>query len=197
MIFDIFQIMLFLIAVVLLSAKNVIGDEINMRQTWEKARIKPDVTQFSPQNPLLEYYFFDKVKFGNQLSPNTVFNIPTLLDWPLLAGHFYTIMMIDPDAPNPKNPIDRNRLHWLVVNIPNDHYREGETLVEYRGIIRDKEKSPHRYVTLVYHQPCEMKFDFQKINSRELKSRANFSVEAFAEKYNFTDLIAGNYFIGS
>ncbi len=30
----------------------------------------------------------------------------------------YTLAMVDPDAPNPSNPVLRNILHWLVTDIP-------------------------------------------------------------------------------
>ncbi|KAG4923003.1 hypothetical protein JHK84_051860 [Glycine max] len=31
---------------------------------------------------------------------------------------FYTLVMVDPDAPSPGNPNQREYLHWLVTNIP-------------------------------------------------------------------------------
>ncbi|XP_064991214.1 protein VERNALIZATION 3-like [Musa acuminata AAA Group] len=30
----------------------------------------------------------------------------------------YTLVMVDPDAPSPNNPTDREYLHWLVTDIP-------------------------------------------------------------------------------
>eukprot|EP00877_Chromochloris_zofingiensis_P014955 jgi/Chrzof1/9713/Cz04g13040.t1 len=30
----------------------------------------------------------------------------------------YTLMMVDPDAPSPDDPVNAQWLHWLVVNIP-------------------------------------------------------------------------------
>nr|GMC70742.1 protein HEADING DATE 3A-like [Ipomoea batatas] len=31
---------------------------------------------------------------------------------------FYTLVMVDPDAPSPSNPNLREYLHWLVTDIP-------------------------------------------------------------------------------
>ncbi|XP_054804939.1 protein FLOWERING LOCUS T-like isoform X2 [Prosopis cineraria] len=31
---------------------------------------------------------------------------------------FFTLIMVDPDAPNPSNPSMREYLHWLVTDIP-------------------------------------------------------------------------------
>ena len=36
------------------------------------------------------------------------------------AEDLYTILMVDPDAPTPKDPAFRCYLHWLVVNIPGE-----------------------------------------------------------------------------
>lgn len=40
------------------------------------------------------------------------------LMWPAEADSFYTVMLIDPDAPSRQNPQFKNVLHWLVVNVP-------------------------------------------------------------------------------
>lgn len=42
-------------------------------------------------------------------------------------GAFYTLMMVDPDAPSRHNPKNREWLHWLVVNIPGGKVKMGET----------------------------------------------------------------------
>ena len=45
----------------------------------------------------------------------------------LAKDGFYTLMMVDPDAPSRRNPTNREWLHWLVVNIPGGNVKMGET----------------------------------------------------------------------
>lgn len=33
----------------------------------------------------------------------------------------HTLVLVDPDAPSPENPVMSQWLHWLVVNIPGRH----------------------------------------------------------------------------
>lgn len=47
---------------------------------------------------------------------------------------FYTIMMVDPDAPSPGKPSSRSWLHWLIADIPGEELIEG-TGLEFNRII--------------------------------------------------------------
>ena len=49
---------------------------------------------------------------------------------------FYTLMLVDPDAPSPAEPTFRAWLHWLVVDIPGGAGKgpqAGRTLTAYKG----------------------------------------------------------------
>ena len=41
--------------------------------------------------------------------------------------------MLDPDAPSRAEPIRREFVHWLVVNISGNDINNGQVLVEYVG----------------------------------------------------------------
>ena len=43
---------------------------------------------------------------------------PTITFKPANVDKFFTLAMVDPDAPSKENPENREWLHWLVVNIP-------------------------------------------------------------------------------
>ncbi|KAF0488318.1 protein D2-like isoform X5 [Gigaspora margarita] len=46
----------------------------------------------------------------------------------------FTLMMVDPDAPSPKNPTHREWRHWIVGNIPSDgNLSEATHLDDYMG----------------------------------------------------------------
>lgn len=36
------------------------------------------------------------------------------------AGTFYTLIMVDPDAPSPDSPTMAQWIHWIVANIPGE-----------------------------------------------------------------------------
>uniref|UniRef100_A0A3Q7GPH4 Flowering locus T n=1 Tax=Solanum lycopersicum TaxID=4081 RepID=A0A3Q7GPH4_SOLLC len=47
---------------------------------------------------------------------------------------FYTLIMVDPDAPSPSNPNLREYLHWLVTDIPaTTDTRFGNEIVCYEN----------------------------------------------------------------
>ena len=51
------------------------------------------------------------------------------------AGSSYTLLMVDPDAPDPNSPTFRSWLHWLVVDVPgaSGGPAAGRTLTQYKG----------------------------------------------------------------
>lgn len=75
---------------------------------------------------------------------------------------FYTIMMVDPDVPSYKNPVEKEWRYWVVGNIPGNILREGlkvsdlantTVLTAYNGPMPGVATSWHRYYFKVYEQP--------------------------------------------
>ena len=83
---------------------------------------------------------------------------------------YYTIIMLDPDAPDPNNPYLKNWLHYLVVNKTNS---SEDIIKQYTP------PSPpigiHRYITYIYKQPGI-------INVNE-PNREKFDLEKFVDFY--------------
>jgi len=50
------------------------------------------------------------------------------VDWPVESNQFYTVMLVDPDAPSRFNATLKSVLHWLAVNIPGNQISMGETV---------------------------------------------------------------------
>ena len=117
------------------------------------------------------------------------------MDWPTEDGAYYTLVMIDPDAPSRKDPSFGECKHWLVMNIPGSVYSEpdvskGETLSTYKGSGPPKDTGYHRYVFLVYKQ-----LGVINTNDKSPKAaRPKFKVRTFAKQYNLGEPIAINYF---
>ncbi|KAG4378200.1 hypothetical protein GLYMA_18G298900v4 [Glycine max] len=53
-----------------------------------------------------------------ELKPSKILNRPRIEIGGDDLRTFYTLVMVDPDAPSPGNPTQREYLHWLITNIP-------------------------------------------------------------------------------
>lgn len=98
----------------------------------------------------------------------------------------YTLVMVDPDAPNPSNPSLREYLHWMVTDIPastDDSF--GRELIPYES------PSPtmgiHRLVLVLYQQLGRGTVFAPQV-------RQNFNLRNFARRFNLGKPVAATYF---
>lgn len=147
--------------------------------------------------------FFLQVKYscrlwarhGHELTPTQVKKEPVYVGWDLFKpGTYYTLVMVDPDAPSRQNPELREILHWLVGNIRGNDIANGKTIAQYIGAAPPEGTGLHRYVQLVFIQPSHIKFDEPFIHNRTTNGRTNFSLKKFVTKYNLMGPWAGNFF---
>ncbi|CAL9067376.1 unnamed protein product, partial [Musa banksii] len=69
---------------------------------------------------------------GSEFKPSAVVDKPLVQVGGDDLRIFYTLVMVDPDAPNPSNPTLREYLHWLVTDIPaTTNASFGEEIVCY------------------------------------------------------------------
>lgn len=135
-----------------------------------------------------------KADKGVELTPTQVKDQPSV-KWKAEQGSFYTLAMVDPDAPSRKDPKMREWQHWLVGNIPANEIQKGQVLSEYIGAGPPKGTGEHRYVFLVYKQPSgKISFTEPKLSNKSGKNRGKFSIKKFADKYELGKPIAGNFF---
>lgn len=92
-----------------------------------------------------------EASLGNELTPTQVKDIPTL-KWDAEKDAYYTVLMVDPDAPSRAKPMFEVR-HWLVMNVPGDEVEKGETISEFIGSGPPEGTGLHRYIFLIYKQP--------------------------------------------
>uniref|UniRef100_A0A1B6JCU3 Phosphatidylethanolamine-binding protein n=1 Tax=Homalodisca liturata TaxID=320908 RepID=A0A1B6JCU3_9HEMI len=90
--------------------------------------------------------FYPKDEFKNQ---------PTISYSGGRKGEKYTVVMVDPDAPN--HPEGKYYLHWIISNIPGDDLQDGNlkagtVLSQYRGPTPPDGTGTHRYLLLLYRQ---------------------------------------------
>ncbi|XP_078430757.1 protein HEADING DATE 3A-like [Wolffia australiana] len=99
---------------------------------------------------------------------------------------FYTLVLVDPDAPSPTSPTLREYLHWLVVDIPGTTTGEfGKELVSYESPA--PAAGIHLLVFALFQQ--------QGRNTiRPPVSRHNFKTNEFSREYNLGLPDAALYF---
>ncbi|CAD6994069.1 phosphatidylethanolamine-binding protein homolog F40A3.3 [Ceratitis capitata] len=159
----------------------------------DSSGIIPDIVDVGPKGLVqLSYPSGVKVEPGKELTPTQVKDQPTAT-WQADDNDFYTLFMVDPDAPSRAEPTNREILHWLVVNIPGNKVAEGQTVAEYIGSGPSKGSGLHRYVFLVFKQPGKIETEkFIPKTSRE--GRIGVKARDYIAKYNLGSPIAGNFY---
>nr|WAU46433.1 FT-like protein [Vitis pseudoreticulata] len=98
---------------------------------------------------------------------------------------FYTLVMVDPDAPSPSNPNLREYLHWLVTDIPaTTGANFGQEIVCYES--PRPTAGIHRFVFVLFRQ-----LGRQTVYAPGW--RQNFNTRDFAELYNLGLPVAAVY----
>ncbi|KAJ4956644.1 hypothetical protein NE237_013427 [Protea cynaroides] len=127
-----------------------------------------------------------EVANGCDLRPSVVVNQPRVE----LGGNdlrtFYTLVMVDPDAPSPSDPNLREYLHWMVTDIP-----EGTTTNFGQEIVCYERPQPtvgiHRLIFVLFRQ-------LGRGTVYAPGWRQNFNTREFAELYNLGLPVAAIYF---
>lgn len=148
----------------------------------------------------VEYDSKHHVNLGNELDVAHTQKAPKV-HFPTQKGHYYTLAMMDPDAPSRKTHEYRHWLHWLILNIPGTgsdhiHVDSGHVTSAYTGPSPPKGTGLHRYVLVVYDQG-EEQVDLTKVDRLDaVDQRKSFNLTPyFKAHYKRTPtLLAGNFF---
>ncbi|KAK2988136.1 hypothetical protein RJ640_017468 [Escallonia rubra] len=140
---------------------------------------------------------------GCELRPSQVVNQPRVDIGGNDLRTFYTLVMVDPDAPSPSDPNLREYLHWLVTDIPattgvffklvpfanlllyNQSSAAGQEVVCYES--PRPSMGIHRFVYVLFRQ-----LGRQTVYAPGW--RQNFNTRDFAELYNLGSPVAAVYF---
>ncbi|XP_054918993.1 protein D2-like [Dermacentor andersoni] len=160
-----------------------------LRLSFTKSGIVTDVIPKVPKNlVVVTYPAGAHVQLGNTLTPEQTADVPDVRV-PGDPDRWYTVILLDPDAPSRKDPKMRHWLHWLVVNVPQG---ETTTLTKYAGPTPPPGTGEHRYVFLVYKQQGVVTPNGLKGFGKE---RAKFNLTAFLEAADLNELVAANFFV--
>nr|QDK54859.1 FLOWERING LOCUS T-like 1 [Chenopodium ficifolium] len=126
------------------------------------------------------------VNNGCEFRPSQVVNQPRVEIGGDDLRTFYTLVMVDPDAPSPSNPNLREYLHWLVTDIPGSTGASfGQEIVCYEN--PRPAVGIHRFIFVLFRQ-------LGRQTVYPPGWRQNFNTRDFAEVYNLGLPVASVYF---
>ncbi|KAI5649062.1 hypothetical protein M9H77_35067 [Catharanthus roseus] len=126
------------------------------------------------------------VNNGCEFRPSQVVNQPRVEIGGDDLRTFYTLVMVDPDAPSPSDPTLREYLHWLVTDIPATTGTSfGQEVVCYES--PRPSMGIHRFVFVLFRQ-----LGRQTVYAPGW--RQNFNTRDFAELYNLGLPVAAVYY---
>ncbi|MQM06654.1 hypothetical protein Taro_039483 [Colocasia esculenta] len=141
---------------------------------------------FTSSVSLRALYTTRHVTNGSEFKPSSVVRHPRVDIGGDDLRTFYTLVLVDPDAPNPSNPTLREYLHWLVVDIPaTTGVTFGKELLCYES--PRPTSGIHRFVFVLFEQ-----LGRRTVYAPEL--RQNFNTRDFAKEYNLGSPVAAVYF---
>jgi phosphatidylethanolamine-binding protein (PEBP) family uncharacterized protein len=106
----------------------------------------------------------------------------------------YTLIMADPDAPNPAAPILKDFLHWIMSDVqPKCITNQKRKTVAPYMLPTPLSVAEHRYTFLVYRQPPNY------VPPPSLNylpgARAGFDLNAYVKEAKLEGPIGGNYYL--
>nr|QLM02162.1 flowering locus T 1B [Masdevallia wendlandiana] len=123
---------------------------------------------------------------GSELKPSMVAREPRVEIEGYDIMTYYTLVMIDPDAPSPSNPTKRELLLWLVTDIPERSTTSyGNEVVSYES--PNPTAGIHRIVFVLFRQSVR-----QTIYAPGW--RQEFNTRDFSQLYNLGPPVAAMYF---
>ncbi|KAG8193746.1 hypothetical protein JTE90_005044 [Oedothorax gibbosus] len=160
-------------------------------KNYAEDHIVPDIIPNIPKEELKVTYGVSNVfvQCRSEVIQNTTLYQPTL-EYSASGNSIYTLVMIDPDAPDPQRPVFAQYLHWEVMNIPGTQVGAGKTVFPYMPPSPPPYSNAHRYLLLVFQQP------FYIYDSKEngAKGRSNFNVIQLEQEFQLGTPIAGMFF---
>lgn len=188
--------LLLCVVLTLLLFTQAVLQTMSLQTLFKQHCIVPDVLTTAPSEMLdIQYPSGVRVDKGKELTPTQVKD-PPVVKWTAKESEYYTLAMVDPDAPSRENPKFREWHHWLVGNIFGGDMNKSEVLSDYIGSGPPKGTGLHRYVFLLYKQP--EKCDFGKVPKLPNNSgdkRGKFSIAKFAQQFKLGTPIAGNFYV--
>ncbi|PRP77407.1 putative phosphatidylethanolamine-binding protein [Planoprotostelium fungivorum] len=155
------------------------------QMSLSKAELIPELfDQNVAQEALLQITYGDKeVQTGNHLTKEDAAAEPTVKFFTAEPEAFYTLLMIDPDAPSREDHKFGPWRHWIVTNIAGSagDVSGGEKHTPYIGPGPGANTGEHRYTFILFQQ--QGKQSFRELPNQERPDRRNFDWKAFVAEH--------------
>ncbi|GIY78691.1 OV-16 antigen [Caerostris darwini] len=180
------------------SPSDLKGSIMNVWDSWRHFGTFNSTAIVDPLDPFLvcdlinpQVNFSDNylVECSNEIKRNWTEYQP-YIHYDSKPTDFYTLVMFDPDAPDPQKPVFSHFLHWLVMNIPGTNLHSGKVIIDYMRPSPPPYSNAHRYILLVYQQPSY----FFSPSYMDGKRRSRFNMTHMVQELNHYGPIAGNFF---
>ncbi|XP_055551534.1 protein D3-like [Wyeomyia smithii] len=168
---------------------------MTVQKIFSDHEVIPDVIDAAPAElAKISYPSGVVANGGNELTPTQVKDQPQI-EWSAEADSYYTLFMVDPDAPRRTEPKFRSVCHWFVGNIPGSNIDDGDHRIAFAGSGPPQGSGLHRYAFLIYKQNGKIDLsDAPRTSNRSRNHRLNFQHKDYVKKYGLTDLVAGNFY---
>lgn len=129
------------------------------------------------------------VHMGTNLTPDLLGHPPTRVSYPATRGRFYSLVMVD---------VGKNKLHWLLVNIPETRVPEGTMVAEYLPPTPTTGSGSSKYavVSLLQTRPLsDFHVERYRASLCQTAARRNFSMSGFLDGGQMEEVVAANFFL--
>ncbi|KNA22429.1 hypothetical protein SOVF_033900 [Spinacia oleracea] len=144
------------------------------------------IDHFNPSVRMCVTYKKKQVYNGHELLPSSVTIKPRVqvLDGDLKS--FFTLIMTDPDVPGPSDPYLKEKLHWIVTDIPGTTDSTfGKEIVSYE--LPNPNIGIHRFAFILFEQKG-------RASVVAPSTRERFCTKTFAEQNQLRLPVAAVYF---
>ncbi|XP_078431340.1 protein HEADING DATE 3A-like [Wolffia australiana] len=168
------------------TGKRARNGEMTDHDPLRLSRVVDDVLNPFVRSVFIKVQYTKLIVNGTSLRPSEVARRPRVEIGGNDMRTFYTLVLVDPDAPSPSSPTLREYLHWLVVDIP------ATTAADFgRELICYETPAP----TLGIHRLVFTLFQQQGRNTVHPPAhRQNFITREFSFQYNLGSPVAALYF---
>ena len=132
----------------------------------------------------MEISFSNKLVKDNEKLPLKLVQTKPIVDYNFRPKKYYSLIMVDHDAPSKDKPVNKYWLHWMMINI--DENGLGDEIMLYEPAYPPEGSGYHRYSITMFEQPYYIEIrDAIKFVG---KSRAKFSPLQFKKMFDLKSL---------
>ncbi|CAF1116059.1 unnamed protein product [Rotaria sp. Silwood1] len=166
---------------------GISSDVEHVREQYNAGKSKNNALIIEYHNK--QFHDGDELKRGDtQVEPKVQINV----DADPHNSHF-TLVMIDPDAPQRGNERAGPWLHWIKAGFVGNDINSGKTLADYQGPAPPSGTGPHQYVFLLYKSATSAPHHDESIAVSDSGKRKQYHLKKFEKDLHLQLVAATSY----